>query len=103
LVHFAPPGKGKLPRSGSLASLQPPTLQLLALKRAEKGGGRVMRVQAPAGGSCTAKLEWLGKKIPLGAIKGGQIVSWNLSQTKSRWKATRIDLDESPLGLMPRR
>jgi alpha-mannosidase len=98
LVHFAPPGKGRLPRSGSLASLQPPTLQLLALKRAEKGGGQVVRVQAPAGGSCTAKLEWLGKRVPLGAIKGGQIASWHLSQTKSSWRARRIDLAENPLA-----
>jgi len=98
VVHFAPPGKGRRPRSGSLASLQPSTLQLLALKRAERGGGHVVRVQAPAGGSLTARLEWFGKKIPLGAIKGGQIASWHLAMTKSGWSARRIDLAESPLA-----
>jgi hypothetical protein len=68
---------------------------LLALKRAEEGGGLIVRVQAQAGDPAAVKLVWFGSKIPLGKLKGGQIASWHLSRVKSRWRATRVDLAES--------
>jgi hypothetical protein len=32
---------------------------------------------------------WLGKKILLGALNGGEIASWKLQSAKTGWKATR--------------
>ncbi len=96
LVVIAPPGKGDLPRHGSLMALQPPSLDLLALKRAEEGNGVVLRLQARPGKRIEGSLNWLGEKIALGAIEGGRIVSYRLTRAKKGWKAARIDLAESP-------
>jgi alpha-mannosidase len=96
LVLTVPSKKGKLPRQGSLASLQPSSLQLLALKRAESGNGFVLRVQGTAK-SVPAKLTWAEKTINLGTVRAGQIVSWHLEPEKSSWKATPVDLAEIPI------
>lgn len=95
VVLLVPSHKGDLPREGSLAALEPSSLQLLALKRAETGKGFVLRAQAPAGAAVKAKLIWQGAKIALGEVKGGAIVSWLLSRSKTGWKATRTDITES--------
>ena len=98
VVQLVPAQKGRLPRSGSLASLQPESLQLLALKRAESGRGFVLRVQAQAGKTVPASLQWMGSTLKLGPIRGGQIVSWHLESTKAGWKATMVDLAENKVG-----
>ena len=94
IVLLVAPKKGGLPRSGSAAALSPAGLQLLALKRAEDGKGAVLRVQAPAGKPLKAQLQWLGEKIALGPVRGGEIASWRLAQTKSGWKAVRVGVNE---------
>jgi len=96
VVLLVPSKQGKLPRSGSLASLQPASLQLLALKSSETGQGFVVRVQGAPGKPVEGKLEWLGSSIPLGAVRTGQIMSWLLEPVRSKWKATAVDLSESP-------
>lgn len=95
VVVLVPSKKGRLPRSGSLASLQPESLHLLALKRAETGRGFVLRAQATAGKPVQARLDWMGSSIKLGAVRGGQIVSWLLESTKNGWKAKVVDLAEN--------
>ncbi len=98
LVLLVPSKKGKLPRIGSLASLHPGSLQLLALKRAETGNGYVLRVQGSSGKTVRAKLKWMGSSISLGAVPSGQIMSWLLEPAASTWKATVVDLSEEPKG-----
>ncbi|SDU02850.1 alpha-mannosidase [Verrucomicrobium sp. GAS474] len=96
LVTIAPPGKGTLHRKGSLAALHPSSLDLLALKRAEDGKGFVLRVQARAGRSVEARLEWLGEKIALGPIAGGGIATFLLIRGAKGWKAANVDIAERP-------
>jgi alpha-mannosidase len=96
LAILVPSRKGTLPRQGSLASLQPASLQLLALKRAETGRGFVLRVQGSPGKTVQAKLDWMGSSINLGPVRNGQIVSWLLEPTESTWKTTVVDLSENP-------
>ncbi len=97
VVMLVPASKGKLPRVGSLASLQPASLQLLALKRAEEGKGYILRVQGSKGKSVRAKLNWMDNVIELGTVKSGQILSWYLEKNKSGWTARAIDLTENSL------
>lgn len=94
VVTLVPPCKGTLKRTGSLAQLSPPSLRLLALKPAEDGRGFVLRAQAPPGLAANASLRWLGHKIALGELAGGQIVSWRLQASKGTWKCTRTKLDQ---------
>ena len=93
---LATPTGGHLPREGSLASLQPESLQLLALKSAEDGVGFVLRAQAPAGSYPQGQLTWMGQRIPLGRIAGGKILSWRLKLSESGWKALPTNTIESP-------
>lgn len=86
--------KGDLPRAGSLAALEPASLQILAFKRAESGKGFVLRAQVLEGSTVKAKLTWQGKAIVLGAVRAGEIATWLLAKTKTGWKATRTDATE---------
>jgi alpha-mannosidase len=103
VVLLVPSKKGKLPRVGSFASLQPDSLQVLALKRAETGRGFVLRLQGSSSKTVQAKLEWMGSSINLGAVRSGQIMSWLLEPAASAWKATVVDLSEEPIGKKSRR
>jgi len=96
VVLLVPAKNGKLPRQGSLATVQPDSLQVLALKRAEKGKGFVLRVQGTNEKTVQGKLEWLGNSIKLGAVRSGQIKSWLLEPTRATWNATVVDLAEDP-------
>ncbi|PAW77604.1 MAG: hypothetical protein B9S32_09990 [Verrucomicrobia bacterium Tous-C9LFEB] len=100
IVQLVTPKKGSLPREGSLASLQPRSLKLLALKRAENGNGFVMRAQLPAGEKSKGQLNWLGHPLELGELEGGKILSWQIHRAASRWECERVDIQESPLALV---
>lgn len=102
IVLLVPSRKGKLPRYGSLASLKPASLQLIALKRAESGRGFVLRVQGASGKTVQAHLEWLGHSIHLGSVRSWQIRSWLLEPSETTWKATPVDLSEHPNDKQPR-
>jgi alpha-mannosidase len=97
VVLLVPSKKGKLDRQGSLASLKPDSLQLIALKRAETGSGFILRVQGSSGKTVQAKLDWLGNPINLGPVRSGQILSWLLEPFESTWNATKVDLSEHPI------
>lgn len=94
VVLMVPSRKGSLPRQGSLAALQPASLELLALKRAETGRGFVLRVQGTHEKTVQAKLDWMGSTIQLGSVRSGQIKSWLLEAAESTWTATVVDLAE---------
>ncbi|HEY0256637.1 MAG TPA: glycoside hydrolase family 38 C-terminal domain-containing protein, partial [Candidatus Methylacidiphilales bacterium] len=98
VVLLVPSRKGTLPRHGSLVSLQPASLQLLAIKRAETGKGFVLRVQGTHEKTIQGKLDWMGHAIHLGSVRSGQIKSWLLEPTESTWKATVVDLSEDSIG-----
>ena len=89
VVLMVPPGKGKHKRTGSLLELTPTSARLLALKRAEDGPGFILRAQAAPGKAVKVSALWLGNKIQLGALNGGEIATWKLQSTKTGWKATR--------------
>jgi alpha-mannosidase len=95
-VVLVPAKKGKLPRSGSIASLQPESLEVLALKRAASGKGFLLRVQGTASKTVEATFAWNGKLISLGQVKSGQIRSWLLTLSKDSWKASAVSLAEEP-------
>jgi alpha-mannosidase len=94
VVLTVPPGKGKHKRTGSLLELTPSSVRLLALKRAEDGRGFILRAQAAPGKAVKVSMLWLGRKIQLGALNGGEIATWKLQSTKTGWKATRLKLPE---------
>jgi alpha-mannosidase len=94
VVLTVPPGKGKQKRIGSLMELTPSSVRLLALKRAEDGPGFILRAQAAPGKVVKVSALWLGKKIQLGALNGGEIATWKLQSTKTGWKAVRLKLPE---------
>jgi alpha-mannosidase len=94
VVLTVPPGKGKHKRTGSLLEITPSSVRLLALKRAEDGPGFILRAQAAPGKTVKVSALWLGKKIQLGALNGGEIATWKLQSTKTGWKAMRLNLPE---------
>jgi alpha-mannosidase len=94
VVLTVPPGKGKHKRTGSLMELTPSSVRLLALKRAEDGRGFILRAQAAPGKAVKVSALWLGKKIQLGALNGGEIATWKLQSTKTGWKAMRLKLPQ---------
>jgi len=91
---LVPPHPGTLGRSGSLAQLTPPTVQLLALKRAQDGDGLILRLQETAGRSVTPRLKLLGQSVALSKLPAHRIVTWRLRQTGRGWKATPTDATE---------
>jgi alpha-mannosidase len=94
VVLTVPPGKGKQKRIGSLMELTPSSVRLLALKRAEDERGFILRAQAAPGKAVKVTALWLGKKIQLSALNGGEITTWKLQSTKTGWKAMRLKLPE---------
>jgi alpha-mannosidase len=94
VVLTVPPGKGKHKRTGSLFEITPSSVRLLALKRAEDGRGFILRAQAAPGKAVKVSMLWLGKKIQLGALNGGEIATWELQESKNGWKAVRLKLPE---------
>ena len=88
VVLPVPPQKGKLRRTGSLLQLFPDSVRLLALKPAEDGRGFILRTQAAPGQPVNLTALWLGKKLTLGQLQGGQIGTRRLSSQGSGWKAS---------------
>ncbi len=99
VVQLVPAGQGRLPRLGSLVTLEPASLELLAIKRAEETADRfVLRVQGPPEKAVQGRLDWMGTVLELGAVKSGQIASWLLEPAGAGWKAVPVDLSEEPRG-----
>jgi hypothetical protein len=77
--------------------LQPDSLQLLALKRAENGEGFILRAQAFGARPVRARLQWMKHQLDLGVVRTGQIVTWRLEAKRKGWNIVRVDLAENPL------
>jgi alpha-mannosidase len=91
---LVPAKKGTLPRVGSLMSLSPANLKLLALKPASNGPGLILRVQETAGKSGMPKLTLHGKRIALSRVKPYTIATWRLIKNRAGWRATETNIAE---------
>jgi alpha-mannosidase len=94
VVLMVPPSKGQRKRAGSLLELFPTTARLLALKRAEDGSSFILRAQAHPGKPANLSACWLGHKIALGPLAGGQIGTWRIHRSNGNWRATQSGLGE---------
>jgi alpha-mannosidase len=83
-----PAHPGSLPRSGSLFSLKPAHVQLLALKPAENGKGWVMRVQEITGKRTLLTGCWLNHDLEFGMIEPWAIHSFRLIRQDKKWAVT---------------
>ncbi len=96
IVHQPVPAHaGMLPASGSLFSLQPAHVGLLALKPAEKGRGFVVRVQEIAGKNATVSGSWLNQSLQFGMIPPWSIRSFLLTRQGKTWNVKPVDALES--------
>jgi alpha-mannosidase len=99
LVQMVAPSPGELPRSGSIATLSPESVRLLALKPAEDGNGTILRVQNTGDGSADASLTWQGQSIMLGPADPGRIATFRLTRADDgEWMAKPVDLQERTMG-----
>jgi alpha-mannosidase len=89
VVLTVPPRKGVRKRTGSLLELTPSSARLLALKRAEDGKGFILRLQAAQGKAVKLSVRWLGQKIALGPLKGGEIGTWKLHGSRGVWRSDK--------------
>ncbi len=95
VVLLVPAKGGDLPRAGSLASLSPSSLRILALKPAEDGQGWILRLQETAGATTKPQLTWLGANVPLSPMAPYRIATWRLRRTADGWQAQATDVLES--------
>jgi alpha-mannosidase len=94
-VRLVPDHGGRLPRAGSLAALRPAALELLALKPAADGRGWILRVQNRTGRAVPrAEWTWLGRRLALGQVAAGRIVTWRLTRRGGRWAAAHCSANE---------
>lgn len=95
VTMLVPPHPGKLGRTGSLGSLSPSTLRILALKRAEDGKGIILRVQETSGNDVLPKLSLMGNPVRLPKVRANRISSWRLSYRAKKLHATPTDAREA--------
>jgi alpha-mannosidase len=96
LLLVAPHG-GELPSSGSVASVEPPSARMLALKPAADGRGFIIRLQETAGIGCAPVLRWLDQEIALGSLRAREIGTWRILRKGRRWRAARTDAVEGTI------
>ena len=98
VYQTVPAHPGPLPASGSLFSLQPAHVELLALKPAENGEGFVVRVQETAGKNATLSGSWLNQTLQFGMMRPWSIRSFLLTRQGKTWNVKPIRLLESNPG-----
>ncbi len=94
VTQIVPPHPGALSKAGSLFSIKPSNLQVLALKPAENGDGWIVRVQELAGKAALLQGCWLNQEIDFGPIKPTSINSFRLTCSQGRWQARTTDSQE---------
>ncbi len=88
------PHDGELEPKGSLLSISPSSLRVLAIKEAEDSDGFVIRIMKTSHGACHGRIVFEGREIDLGVVTSGRISTWRLSHRKGLWTAIRCDLLE---------
>lgn len=88
---------GPLSGRGSLGSLEPSHVRLLAFKPAEaRDGGWIVRVQEVAGQAAKARFTIGAEAVDLGTLKPYQIATWKLTRgAHARWHARLVQADEA--------
>ncbi len=94
LVLLVPSKAGDLPRHGSLMSIVPNSIQLLALKGSADGKGLILRLRETTGKTTRASLRWMTQTIALGPVEGHRIATWRLRHNRSGWRADRTSIME---------
>ena len=95
LVMHVTPSAGAWGKTGSLLSIEPAAIQLLALKPTEAGAGWVLRLQSLDSQPITPVVEWLGQPLNLLEIPPRQIATFLLAkQASGAWQAVPSDLLE---------
>lgn len=85
-----PPHPGALGRAGSIVSLEPAGVRLLALKPAEDGNGLIVRLQETAGRKTTPKITVAGQIYPLGPLAAHGLATHRIA----RKRATAVKITE---------
>jgi alpha-mannosidase len=91
---LVPPSPGDLPRAGSLASLGPSSVQMLALKPAEDDDGWILRLQETAGVTTTPRIELAGATVALSELRAYGIGTWRLRRAGTGWDAEPTNASE---------
>ncbi|HEY3331395.1 MAG TPA: hypothetical protein VGK19_15300 [Capsulimonadaceae bacterium] len=86
-----PPSEGVLTRSGSLGSIAPSSLTLLALKPNADGTGLVVRLHNRTPNAEAAVLQIGADHIKLGELQAGRIGTWVVSRTSDGWSSVVAD------------
>ena len=95
LVWPAPSLPGPWGRSGSLFSLAPDELRMIAIKPAEDGNGYILRLHNPTGRDLQPHLTWLDQQLPLKPILPKGTLTFRLMHDdKGIWSAERCGLLE---------
>jgi alpha-mannosidase len=81
---------GAWARRGSLASLSPASLRLLALTASADGKAWILRLQETSGHAVTPHCTWLGQRLRLSRLAPYAIGAWRLASSKRRWKSTSL-------------
>jgi alpha-mannosidase len=84
---------GPLGRSGSIVSLAPAGVRLLALKPAEDGNGLIVRLQETAGRGTTPRLIVAGRSYPLAPLAAHGLATYRLARNR----AVPVRISELPL------
>lgn len=92
LLVLAKPGEWA--RSGSLITLVPNGLTLLAIKAAEKGNATIVRIHNTTAKSATPVLTLAGRSTTLTQLRPNEIGTWRLTRKATRWLARRIVASE---------
>ncbi len=79
VIQTVPATQGDLPRSGSLLSIRPLTLKVLAIKPAASGSGLILRIQETTGKACRPSLSWQNRAITLGPVRANEIATWKVT------------------------
>ncbi len=95
LVMHALPSDGDWGKTGSLLSLSPATMQLLAFKPAESGSGWVLRLQSFDSQTIAPVVEWVGQTFSLPVVAPHQVASYLLArQPGGEWTVQPLDFLE---------
>jgi alpha-mannosidase len=92
VVTAVPASRGSLPRSGSLVSVLPRGVRIVALKPAEQGAGTILALQSVEGGAVSPRVEWLGTPLALGRLGAGTIGAWRIVPDGQGWRAERASV-----------
>jgi len=94
MVMLVPPSAGDLPRTGTLMSLKPASLELVALKPSFDRKGFILRIRETSGRTVRPTVVWQNQKLLLDPMKPHTLASWQLLRTRFGWKAHTVNIIE---------